>query len=147
MKSAFLLLTHFMPLVSFDTPWKQKTRAFLMFSGVSKETSGMKLVKHLASKLVWSASFTVLGGFSVPKPSYFSHSSFCNIVYCACLSPSKYLPLKSIEALKFSSLLIKFSSTILFVDVSCCFSPVLYIFIASNFFFRKKKMYQKVVPS
>ena len=28
------LLTHFMPLVSFDTPWKhQKTEGFLMFSG------------------------------------------------------------------------------------------------------------------
>ena len=26
-------LTHFMPLISFDTPWKQKTRGFLMFSG------------------------------------------------------------------------------------------------------------------
>ena len=29
-----LLLTHFMPLVSFDTPWKhQRTKGFLMFSG------------------------------------------------------------------------------------------------------------------
>ena len=27
-------LTHFVPLISFDTPWKhQKTRSFLMFSG------------------------------------------------------------------------------------------------------------------
>ena len=26
-------LTHFMPLISFDTIWKQKTRGFLMFSG------------------------------------------------------------------------------------------------------------------
>ena len=33
-------LTYFMPLVSFDTPWKhQKTSGFLMFSGTSKETS------------------------------------------------------------------------------------------------------------
>ena len=29
-----VFLTHFMPLISFDTPWKhQKTRGFLMFSG------------------------------------------------------------------------------------------------------------------
>ena len=28
------LLTHFMPLISFDTPWKyQKTKGFMMFSG------------------------------------------------------------------------------------------------------------------
>ena len=42
----------FMPLSSFDTPWKhQKTSGFRMFSGVSKEISGMKWVnviwKHL----------------------------------------------------------------------------------------------------
>ena len=30
-------LTHFMPMISFDTPWKhQKTRGFLMFSGSIK---------------------------------------------------------------------------------------------------------------
>ena len=39
-------LTCFMSLVSFDTPWyHQKTFDFLMFSGVSKETIGMKWVK------------------------------------------------------------------------------------------------------
>ena len=34
------LLNHFMPLISFDTPWKQKTR------GVSKEISGRKWVNE-----------------------------------------------------------------------------------------------------
>ena len=30
-------LTHFIPLISFDTPWKhQKTRGFRMFSGAIK---------------------------------------------------------------------------------------------------------------
>ena len=34
-------------MVSFDTPWKhQKTSSFWIFSGVSKETSGMKMVKE-----------------------------------------------------------------------------------------------------
>ena len=43
-------LTHFMPLISFDTPWKhQKTRGFDVFRGVSKEMSGMKWV-NLRSK-------------------------------------------------------------------------------------------------
>ena len=34
-----LSLTHFMPLISFDTPWKhQKTRGFLMFSvGIKRD--------------------------------------------------------------------------------------------------------------
>ena len=36
-----------MVVVFFYTPWKhQKTRGFLMFSGVLKETSGMKWVKR-----------------------------------------------------------------------------------------------------
>ena len=36
-------LTYLMPLVSFYTPWKQKTRGFLIFSGgIKNETSGMK---------------------------------------------------------------------------------------------------------
>ena len=40
-----IFLTHFMPLIYFDTPWKhQKTYGFLMFSGVSKEISGTKWV-------------------------------------------------------------------------------------------------------
>ena len=39
-------LTHFMPLIFFDTPWKhQKTAGFLMFSGVSNEISGLEWVK------------------------------------------------------------------------------------------------------
>ena len=48
-------LTHFMPLNSFDTPWKhQKTRDFFWcFLGVSKETGGMKWVK-----VPWNFSYT-----------------------------------------------------------------------------------------
>ena len=38
------LLTHFMPQVSFDIPWKhQKTKDF---QGASKETTGMKWVNQ-----------------------------------------------------------------------------------------------------
>ena len=39
-------LTHFMPLVSFCTPWKQKTWGFIMFSA-GIERDGMKWVKSL----------------------------------------------------------------------------------------------------
>ena len=39
-------LTHFMPLISFDTPWKR------FFQGVSKEISGMKQVNYWN----WSSS-------------------------------------------------------------------------------------------
>ena len=42
------VLTHFMPLISFDAPWKhKKTSGFL---GVSKEISGMKWVKSIWRK-------------------------------------------------------------------------------------------------
>ena len=45
-------LTHFMPLISFDTPWKhQKARNFLMFSGGIKEVSGMKWFNASAYKI------------------------------------------------------------------------------------------------
>ena len=45
---SFFILTHFTPLVSFDTPWShQKIRGFLMFSRVSKETKDMKWVKEI----------------------------------------------------------------------------------------------------
>ena len=43
LKHIFLLktsenhLTHVTPLISFDTPWKQKTKGFLMFSGGIKK--------------------------------------------------------------------------------------------------------------
>ena len=40
------LLTHFMPLISFDTPENiRKLEVFWCFKGVSKEISGMKWVK------------------------------------------------------------------------------------------------------
>ena len=107
----------------------------------------MKSVLLLLSTLLLSQfdqrSFAVLGGSSVPKLSYFLHSFFCNIVYCACLSPLKYLALNSIEALKFSKLLIK-SSTIFFVHVSCCFSPALCIFIPSAMFFSEERAPSKL---
>ena len=44
-KAKFLntFLTHFMPLISFDNPWK--ILVFWCFQGVSKEINGIKLVK------------------------------------------------------------------------------------------------------
>ena len=46
----FWMLTHFMLLISFDTTRKQKTIGFLMFTGVSKEISGMKWVEGVKDK-------------------------------------------------------------------------------------------------
>ena len=59
-------LTNLMPLVSFDTPWKhQKIKDFLIFfSGVSKETIGMKWVNKfpvhsvLIHTYTWTVSFS-----------------------------------------------------------------------------------------
>ena len=49
-------LTHLMPLVFYDTHWKhQKIRGFLMFSGVSKETSGVKWVKDKSTVIKGSS--------------------------------------------------------------------------------------------
>ena len=42
-------LTHFMLLISFDTPWKQKTRGFLMFSGGIKKRKNILMVNHFGS--------------------------------------------------------------------------------------------------
>ena len=40
-----------MPMISFDTPWKhQKNSVYLIFSGVSKEISGMKWVNGKLQK-------------------------------------------------------------------------------------------------
>ena len=39
--------THFMPLISFDTPRKQKQEVFLCFQAASKQISGMKWVNVL----------------------------------------------------------------------------------------------------
>ena len=56
-----MFLTQFMPLVSFNNPWKhQKTRVFC-FQEVSKETSGMKWVNFSKELLIigenkWSIS-------------------------------------------------------------------------------------------
>ena len=47
-------LTHFMPLLSLYTPWKQKTEGFLMLSERIEETSGTKWVGKL------NRSFSVL---------------------------------------------------------------------------------------
>ena len=47
-----VLLTHFMPLISFNTPSKhQKTSSFLLFSGLSKEINGIKWVNMLLKTL------------------------------------------------------------------------------------------------
>ena len=44
------VLTHFMPLISFDTPENIKTpEVFWCFQGVSKEISGMKWGKKILS--------------------------------------------------------------------------------------------------
>ena len=49
-----IFLTHFMPLIYFDSPWKhQKTYGFLMFLGVSKEISGTKWVSICDDCLVY----------------------------------------------------------------------------------------------
>ena len=51
-------LTHFMSLVSFYTLWKhQKAFGFLMFSGVSKEISGMKWVNCTFQKTYFNCLF------------------------------------------------------------------------------------------
>ena len=43
-ESTLLCLTHFMPLISFDTPWKHQKPEVFCFQGVWKEVSGMKWV-------------------------------------------------------------------------------------------------------
>ena len=54
-------LTHFMPLVSFHTPWKhQKTRGFLTFSGVQKWNIRLKWVKNLSFQAIKGAQNRVL---------------------------------------------------------------------------------------
>ena len=41
-----MLLTHYMPIFNFYTPWKsQNTRDFLTFSGVEKYNIGVERVK------------------------------------------------------------------------------------------------------
>ena len=51
----FSSLTHFMPLVSFYTPWKhQKTIGFLMFSAGLERDSSMKWVKRSSYKKQFS---------------------------------------------------------------------------------------------
>ena len=81
--------------------------------------------------------FPVLRGSYVPKPSCVLHSFSCYTGYYVFLSPSKYLALNSIKALKFSSLIIK-SSTILFVQANCCFTSVFCNFFVSSIFFLEK---------
>ena len=57
--SSIFMLTHFIPLVSFDTLWKHaKTAAFLMFSWGVKEIVGMKWVK--VRKSIWYACVKML---------------------------------------------------------------------------------------
>ena len=46
-RSDILMLIHFLPLVSFYTPWKrQKTRGLWGFQELQKEISGMKWIKY-----------------------------------------------------------------------------------------------------
>ena len=83
--------------------------------------------------------FAVLRGSYVPKPSCVLHSFSCYTGYYVFLSPSKYLALNSIKALKFSSLIIK-SSTILFVQANCCFTSVFCNFFVPAIFFLEKRV-------
>ena len=83
--------------------------------------------------------FAVLRGSYVPKPSYVLHSFSCYTVYYVFLSPSNYLALNSIKALKFSSAIVK-SFTILFVQANCCFTPVFCNFFVSAIFFLEKRV-------
>ena len=54
-------LTHFMPLVSFYTPWKHpKTRGFLVFWGVLEETSSEKWVNWENKVLPHLSIFVVI---------------------------------------------------------------------------------------
>ena len=69
-----------------------------------------------------------------PKTLIFLASFYCHTDYCACLSPSKYLLLNSIKALKFSRLLFKLY-TIIFAHVNCCFSPIPNLYCICLFFF------------
>ena len=63
-KGESLFLTHFMPIVSFYTPWKhRKTRGFL-FSRGQKETSGMKWVNN---KFAGNRNFILLVQMSFLK--------------------------------------------------------------------------------
>ena len=46
------LLTHFIPLIFFDTRWKhQKTSGFLRFQGVSRKIGGMKWVRKSSRRI------------------------------------------------------------------------------------------------
>ena len=92
------------------------------------------IVKHLASKSVWSASFAVLRSSYLPKPSDFVYSSFCNNVYCACLS--KYLPSKPIKALKFSTLPIKSSHHFICPCKLLFFSNILHLYCLCYLFWK-----------
>ena len=53
-RSDILMLIHFLPLVSFYTPWKrQKTRGFWGFQELQKEISGMKWIKYSCLMLLF----------------------------------------------------------------------------------------------
>ena len=81
-------LTHFMSLVFFDTPGQhQKTRAFLCFQGVSKETCGMKWV-NVALNIYKE---TLLIRIVVES----LHFLFLLTSVKKCFFPSKYSPAQS----------------------------------------------------
>ena len=92
----------------------------------------LAVVKHLASKSVWSASFAVFKSSSIPKPSLFAVLCVIPFIVLVCLRRYTCLYTPSLEI---SMLLIK-PSTISYVHVNR-FSPVLTIYIDSSIFFRK----------
>ena len=71
-----LILTHFIPLISFDTPWNiRKLLVFWCFQGVSKEISGTKWVNAEDKKI----RFLLLIHFVSSIPFYFK----CFWVFCS----------------------------------------------------------------
>ena len=58
------------------------------------------------------------------------------VIMCFCLRRNTW---NSIKVLKFSSLIIK-SSTVLFVQANCCFTPVFCNFFVSAIFFLEKRV-------
>ena len=64
---------------------------------------------------------------------------FLPFIVSVCLSLSKYLALNSSKSLNYLSLIVK-SSSILFAQVNCCFSPVIWNLIASAILFSEERV-------
>ena len=86
-----IFLTHFMPLISFDIPWKhRKSSGFFMFSGVLKEISDMKWVNTydgIPIAIVPIAVLLPMQQFHITKMMMliFSITVMCPYLYSVCL--------------------------------------------------------------